>query len=165
MRMSFAWPLALLVILAACDSDPRDAPAPSTQDLVAAYGDQPPGQGVVHEGRSVSTQGLVSVGATFTSSRIFVNTVVFRLRNDQIPFSIVSELYDVELESVQPGEEFSGVSFYCCGGGGGVGRIVITERTDGRIGGVFYANVNSGELATTPRRYMGGFNATLVPSE
>ena len=50
-------------------------------------------------------------------------------------------------------------------GGGGEGILAITAVEGDRIEGVFYADVISGELIANPRRYMGGFNATLDPPE
>ena len=87
------------------------------------------------------------------------------MSGDSRPFALVAALRNVRPSELAPGYEASLVSYFCCNGGGGVGSLVVTDRTETHVSGVFYADVQSEELVTNPRRYMGGFNATLVPDE
>ena len=158
--------LVALLALASCDSDPPGASAPSVDDLITAYGDQPPGEGVVHEGERVSTRNLIHVSAIHYVSgtepfwRMWID-----LDGTENPFVISASLEGVGLEDVQAGQEYPLVRYFCCNGGGGGGFLAITEVSMNQVEGVFYADVQDEEFFTNPRRYMGGFNATLDPPE
>ena len=81
-------PLAVLLALSGCDSDPRDAPPPSVEDLIEAYSDQPPGEGVVHEGAHVSTSDLINASVSYYSSGVSIYRFWIEFEGKKLIFSI-----------------------------------------------------------------------------
>lgn len=154
----------LLVVglgVAGCDGfQPSEEPLPSFEELRAAYGGQPVGQGIVREDdRSPQhTAATYFIRGEEELARLRINLdgseVVVRLRFDRISGLNIQSGFQADNVYVT----YSGR----CGAGGG-GRLEITEMEGGTMAGVFAADVTPSSPIPAPcfLRVAGGFTAVL----
>ena len=159
--------LFIVLMLAGCDSGPSDDPLPTRDELVATFGPQEPGTASVLE--TGDRSGRYSMAAGYRVD-VFGNStsglVVFRLVLDGMGLDVFADLEGVRASDLAPGDEFETLFQYNPqrgDGGSGLGQLYITAAGEGRVEGVFAADITPGGLVPVYSRVTGAFNATLRP--
>lgn len=152
--------------MAGCDTlRPSDEPLPSFDELREEFGGQPPGRGLVREDNDPSYQ----VSATHFTDRIGeLSTFVVYLISEEAGVAMTLFMEGVDGNNLRPGMQFETLEVIYGGdapAGGSGGRLEIIAVEDGRIAGVFAADLSPTTFNPNFRRLTGGFNAVFEPPE
>lgn len=154
---------ACAVAFSSCSSvSPSDEPLPTFAQLRDEFDVQPAGRGVLREGSG--TRGdRYDLSARYLVDRTGgISQLFIYLQNDtSVSLTINRELDGPDPRLGQFGNAF--FSYFNDGGDGarGSGRLEITSVEDGRLEGVFAADLTPGGLYPDFRRIRGAFNAVL----
>ena len=157
---------ALAVLVAGCDNaEPADQPLPTAEQVQARFGPQAAGRGTVDDGETFGVSASHKTNVASGSAGV-ISTFRVSLLSEDPPVAATIFVEGLNGNDLRAGQSITARFSYGRGDNArGSGVLAITAVEDGRVEGVFAADLAPGGLYPDFRRIQGAFNATLDPGD